>query len=55
MKQIERTDEEPYYPEDDMTDEEYEAYCERLDREAGEYDEYLDMLRKKRKEDKQCD
>lgn len=46
MIQIERNDEEPYYPEDYMTDEEYEALCERMDRTQGERDEYLDMLRK---------
>ncbi|MDE5886726.1 MAG: hypothetical protein K2H46_03965 [Muribaculaceae bacterium] len=49
MKQIERTDEEPYFPEDDMTDEEYETYCERMDKEIGERDEYYDKLRKERR------
>ena len=46
---LERTDEEPYFPEDDMTDEEYEAYCERMDKEIGERDEYIDRLRKERR------
>lgn len=51
MKQFERTEEEPYYPEDDMTDEEYEAYCDRADMAIGEIDEHIDRMRKKRKEE----
>ena len=46
---LERTDEEPYSPLDYMTDEEYEAYCERMDRIEGERDEYIDRLRKERR------
>lgn len=51
MKQIERTSHEPYYPEDDMTDEQYQAYCEEWEESMGEYDEYQDRKRKERKED----
>lgn len=46
MIQIERTDEEPYYPVDDMTEEDYEALCERMDWMEAERDEYYDRLRK---------
>ena len=46
---LERTSEEPYYPEDYMTDEEYEALCEKRDRIEGERDEYIDKLRKERR------
>lgn len=51
MKYLERTDEEPYYPEDYMTDEEYEEYCHKMDMEIGEFDEHIDRIRKKEKED----
>lgn len=50
MIQLERTDEEPYYPEDDMTEEDYEALCESTDRMEAELDEYYDRLRKERME-----
>lgn len=42
MKQFERTDQEPYYPEDFMTEEEYNAAIDRADLIAGEYDDYLE-------------
>lgn len=50
MTHLERHNEEPYDPTWDMTDEEYEAYCARLDREEGERDEYYDRIRKERRE-----
>lgn len=51
MIQLERTDREPYYPEDDMTAEQYQAYCEEWEDMVGEYDEWQDRKRKERMED----
>lgn len=46
MKQIERTDMEPYDPYEDMSQEEYDALMEKEDLIQGAYDEYLDNQRK---------
>lgn len=49
MRQWERRytepDENPY---EDLSDEEYEELCDRIDYEQGEYDEWCDMQREER-------
>lgn len=49
MRQLERNDQEPYYPEDSMTDEEYEALLTKEENSIGEYEEWLDNQRRERK------
>ena len=50
MKQLERTDRELYYPEDYMSDSQYQAYCEEWEKSIGEYDEWQDRKRKEKME-----
>ena len=51
MKQIERSDVEPYFLEDDLSDEEYNDILEKSDKLISEEDEFFDRVIKDRRLD----